>query len=96
MNTTLARLAAMVLAAATPAVPALAAPPARAAKPGKTVTLYQAAGGYLYFTPAQARLYHYAYPDRTDKMTKVLVSPNPAKAELAKTRAALMAGNKSF
>ncbi len=96
MNTTLSRLSTALLAAAALAVSAHAAPPAKPAASGKMVTLYQAAKCHMYYTPAQAKIYHYAYPDRKDKMTKVLVSPDVAKTETAKTNAALMEGGKTF
>lgn len=96
MNTTTARLSAALFAAATLALSAHAAPPATSAKSGKMVTLYQAAECHMYFTPAQAKIYHYAYPDRRDKMIKVMVSPNTARTETAKTNAALMEGGQTF
>lgn len=90
------RLTAALLAAAACALPAHAAPPAPSAKAAPTVTLYQAAKCHMYYTPAQAKIYHYACPDSKGKMTKVTVSPAVAKAEMAKTDAALEAGDKSF
>lgn len=96
MNTTLARLSGLLLAAATLALSAHAAPPAKTAKTGKMVTLYQAAKCHMYYTPAQAKIYHYACPDSHGKMTKVMVSPDVARTEMAKTNAALKAGDKPF
>ena len=96
MNTTPARLSALLLAAATLASAAHAAPPAPSAKPAKMVTLYQAAKCHMYYTPAQAKIYHYACPDSKGKMTKVMVAPSVAKVETAKTNAALKAGDKPF
>jgi len=96
MNTTLARLSAALLAAATLALSAYAAPPAKPAKTGKMVTLYQAAKCHMYYTPAQAKIYHYACPDSKGKMTKVMVSPDVAKAEMAKTNAALAPAKKAM
>lgn len=96
MNTTLARLSAALLAAAASAGLAHAATPAKPAMPAKMVTLYQAAKCHMYYTPAQAKIYHYACPDSKGKMTKVTVSPDVAKAGIAKTNAALKAGDKPF
>ncbi len=96
MNITTARLAAALLAAATLAGAAHAATPAKMAKPGKMVTLYQAAKCHMYFTAAQAKTYHYACPDSKGKMTKVMVSPAVAKTEIAKTTAALAPAKKAM
>jgi len=96
MNTTLTRLPGVLLAAATLALSAHAAPPAKPAASGKMVTLYQAAKCHMYYTPAQANLYHYACPDSKGKMTKVMVSPAVAKAEIAKTNAALAPAKKAM
>lgn len=59
------------------------------------VTLYQADKCHMYYTPAQAKIYHHACPDSKGKMTKMMVAPGVAKAEMAKTNAALKAGKPS-
>jgi len=56
---------------------------------GKMVSLYQASKCHMYYTPAQAKEYVYACPDSKGKMKPVKVTPAVAKAELAKTNAAL-------
>jgi len=56
---------------------------------GKMVSLYQADKCHMYFTPAQAKKYSYACPDSKGKMKSVKVSAAVAKAEIAKTNAAL-------
>ena len=56
---------------------------------GKLVSLYQADKCHMYFTPAQAKKYNYACPDSHGKMKIVKVAPAVAKAEIAKTNAAL-------
>jgi hypothetical protein len=56
---------------------------------GKMVSLYQADKCHMYFTPAQAKKYSYACPDSHGKMKMVKVSSAVAKAEIAKTNAAL-------
>ncbi len=55
----------------------------------KMVSLYQADKCHMYFTPAQAKKYSYACPDSHGKMKPVKVSPAVAKAQIAKTNAAL-------
>ena len=55
----------------------------------KMVSLYQADKCHMYYTPAQAKKYSYACPDSKGKMKPVKVTPAVAKAELAKTNAAL-------
>ena len=55
----------------------------------KMVSLYQADKCHMYFTPAQAKKYHYACPDSHGKMKPVKVSAAVAKTEIAKTNAAL-------
>ena len=56
---------------------------------GKMVSLYQADKCHMYFTPAQAKKYSYACPDSHGKMKMVKVTSAVAKAEIAKTNAAL-------
>ena len=56
---------------------------------GKMVSLYQADKCHMYYTPTQAKKYHYACPDSKGKMRPVKVTPAVAKAGLAKTNAAL-------
>ena len=96
MTINTARLSAALLAAVTLAVSAHAATPAKTAKPAKMVSLYQAAKCHMYFTAAQAKTYHYACPDSKGKMTKVMVAPDVAKAEIAKTNAALAPAKKTM
>jgi hypothetical protein len=82
-STTLAAaLAAGLLAASAQAAPSKA-------MSGKMVPLYQADKCHMYYTPAQAKKYGYACPDSKGKMKPVKVTPAVAKAELAKTNAAL-------
>ena len=56
---------------------------------GKMVSLYQADKCHMYYTPAQAKKYGYACPDSKGKMRPVKVTAAVAKAEIAKTNAAL-------
>lgn len=96
MTKILTAAAAGILAAGFLTVSAQAAP-AKAMhskmKPAKTsskmVSLYQADKCHMYFTPAQAKKYSYACPDSHGKMKPVKVSAAVAKAEIAKTNAAL-------
>ncbi len=74
-----------VLAASAQAAP----PKASKAAPGKMVSLYQADKCHMYYTPAQAKKYGYACPDSKGKMKPVKVTAAVAKAEIAKTDAAL-------
>ncbi len=84
---TAAALAVGVLSVSAQAAPTKATPGKTAA--GKMVSLYQADKCHMYFTPAQAKKYSYACPDSKGKMKPVKVTPAVAKAELAKTNAAL-------
>lgn len=52
------------------------------AKPGQMVTLYQADKCHMYFTPAQAKIDHYACPDSKGKMHAVKMTPAAAKKAL--------------
>jgi hypothetical protein len=61
-----------------------------AAMKGKMVPMYQAAICHMYFTPAQAKMDHYACPISKGKMHKVMVSPAMAKMQMAKTNKAMM------
>ena len=56
---------------------------------GKMITLYQADKCHMYYTPAQAKMYHYACPASKGKMKMVKVTPAVAKMQMAKTSAAL-------
>ena len=76
-----------ILAASAQAAPPKAMP--HKAAPGKMVSLYQADKCHMYFTPAQAMKYSYACPDSKGKMKPVKVTAAVAKAEMAKTSAAL-------
>ena len=82
-----AALAAGLLAASAQAAPAKTMHGKMAS--GKMVSLYQADKCHMYFTPAQAKKYSYACPDSKGKMKPVKVSAAVAKAEIAKTNAAL-------
>ena len=92
LTASLATLSAATLTLGVLAASAQAAPPkvlhGRAA-PGKRVSLYQADKCHMYFTPAQAKKYGYACPDSKGKMKPVKVTAAVAKAEIAKTDAAL-------
>ena len=82
-----ATLAAAVLTVSVQAAPAKTMHGKSAS--GKMVSLYQADKCHMYYTPAQAKKYGYACPDSKGKMKPVKVTPAVAKAELAKTNAAL-------
>ena len=82
-----AALSAGLLAASAQAAPTKATHGKMAS--GKMVSLYQADKCHMYYTPAQAKKYGYACPDSKGKMKPVKVTPTVAKAELAKTNAAL-------
>ena len=82
--------AALLAAGFLPATSQAAAAQGHARQDGrKMVSLYQADKCHMYFTAAQAKKYSYACPDSKGKMKKVMVSAAVAKAELAKTNAAL-------
>jgi len=82
-----AALAVGVLAASAQAAPAKTMHGKMASS--KMVSLYQADKCHMYFTPAQAKKYSYACPDSKGKMKPVKVTAAVAKAEIAKTNAAL-------
>ena len=88
---TAAALAAVALAASAQAAPAkIMHGKMAASKMGaKMVSLYQADKCHMYYTPAQAKKYGYACPDSKGKMKPVKVTATVAKAEIAKTNAAL-------
>lgn len=97
MTLTFTRLVASAIAAGTLLTAAHAAPAKKMmAKSAKMVTLYQAAKCHMYFTPAQAKKYHYACPDSKGKMSKVMVSPMMAKTEIAKTNMMLAPKKKTM
>ena len=87
MTLSAAALAAGVFTASAQAAPAKTVPGKMA--PAKMVSLYQADKCHMYYTPAQAKKYRYACPDSKGKMKPVKVTPAVAKAEIAKTTAAL-------
>lgn len=87
--TTGAILAIGVLAGAATAKPI-------AAMKGKMVPMYQAAICHMYFTPAQAKEYHYACPASKGKMHKVMVTPAMAKMQMAKTNKEIMSKKKAM
>ncbi len=89
MNKLIPALAALLAAGLLPTVSQAAPTRAKPAKAAKMVTVYQADKCHMDFTAAQAKKYNYACPDSKGKMKKVMVSPAVAKAELAKTTAAL-------
>jgi hypothetical protein len=62
---------------------------------GKPIHMYQAAICHMYFTPAQAKKYHYACPISKGKMHPVMVSPAVAQRQSAKTEQALASAAKS-
>jgi hypothetical protein len=82
----LAGIALCLLPAAAQAAPAKMKP---AMKPAKMVTLYQADKCHMYFTPAQAKMDHYACPESKGKMHMVKMTPTAAKKAMMPAKKAM-------